>query len=295
MIILPDAAALHFARESRRITICGVITKNDQTVVRCTQSDIDIKIDSGDLAGTYFSTTAVTASDMVSASDLSVDNLEITGGLQDGMSFTGFSAQDVEAGLFKNAPFQMFACQWDNPTAWQKITRRGYMGQITRTSEGAFTGEWRGLTQLLSQNIGRSAGENCDVFRFGDKRCKLNVPALTGTAVVTQAIDRRTFMAAISWPGAFTPPAGYADLGELQFTTGQNSPYLTQVMSGASGSPAAIQLWEELPYDVRVGDAFRISPGCDRRFETCQFFSNTVNFRGPGRNAPGIPKIIRAP
>lgn len=299
MIILPSAAQLHLARESRRITICGLVKKNDDTFVRCTQSDIDIEVDTGDLAGTYFSTTAVTASDMQSASDLSVDNLEITGGLQDGLSFTGFSAQDVEAGLFNNAPFQMFLCQWDKPSAWQKVTRRGYMGQITRTSEGSFTAEWRGLTQLMSQNIGRFAGENCDVYRFGDSRCKLNVQAMAGIGVVTGAIDRRSFQVAVTWPGGgpggANPAPGYADLGELQFTTGQNSPYLTQVMFDQVGSPSAIQLWEALPYDVRPGDAFRVTPGCDRRYETCQFFNNTVNFRGPGRWSPGIPKIIRAP
>lgn len=295
MITLPSAEALHLARESRRITICGVIKKNDGSYVRCTQSDQDIEIDDGDLGGIYFATTAVTASDMQSSSDLSVDNLEIQGGLEDGFSFTGFSAQDVEAGLFKNAPFQMFLCQWDRPDAWQHVKRRGYMGTINRTSEGSFTAEWRGMTQLLSQNVGRFFAENCDVVRFGDSRCKLNVGALQGIGVITQVTDRRTFAGDTTWPAGLMPAPGYAELGEFQFLTGRNVPYLNQVMHDQLGSPASIQLWEAMPYDVQVGDTYRIRPGCDRRFETCQFFANTDNFTGHGRWSPGLPKIIRAP
>lgn len=294
MITLPTAAQLHLARESRRITICGLIKKNDDTFVRCTQADQDIIISSGDLAGLYFATTAVTASDMQSASDMSVDNLEIQGGLEDGFSFTGFSAQDVEAGLFKNAPFQMFLCQWDKPDLWQLVKRRGYMGVINRTSEGAFTAEWRGLTQLLSVNIGRFFGENCDVVRFGDSRCKIDIATLEGTGVVTAVTDRRTFTAETTWFDGFDAPDHYGDLGEFQFTTGQNAPYLAQVMSDQLGA-SPLQLWETMPYDIQVGDTYRIVPGCDRRFETCQFFNNSVNFTGHGRWSPGLPKIIRAP
>jgi hypothetical protein len=56
-----------------------------------------------------------------------------------------------------------------------------------------------------------------------------------------------------------------------------------------------IELWEPMPKDVAPGDTFTLQPGCDRRWETCVGYSNTVNFRGHGRWMPGIPQIIRAP
>lgn len=297
MLTLPTQAQLDLARESRRLVVSGVVYKNDGSTLRCTQSDQDLAVNSGDLAGLYVAINAVTTSDMTNGSDLSVDNLEISGSLMaPGMSFSGFTAQDIEAGLFDTAPFEMFLCDWSHPSAWQKICRRGYLGQITRSSEGQFQAEWRGLTQLLAQNIGQSADENCNVVRFGDSRCKINRALFTGTGVVTGVTSRSIFQTTITWPGG-AKPAGFADLGELQFTTGQNAPYLVQVRDDDFGSSAGqIQLWEGLPYDVSPGDNFAVVAGCDRLFETCVGkFNNVLNFRGHGHWSPGIPAIIRAP
>lgn len=294
MLALPSQAQLDLARESRRLVVSGVVYKNDGSTLRCTQSDQDLAVNSGDLAGLYSAVNAVTASNMTSNSDLSVDNLEISGAL--GMQFVGFTAQDIEAGLFDTAPFEMFLCSWDHPSAWQKICRRGYLGQITRSSEGQFQAEWRGMTQLLAQNIGQSADENCNVVRFGDSRCKIDRVPITGSGVVTAVTSRSIFQTTLTWPGG-AKPAGYADLGELQFTVGSNAAYLAQVRDDDYGSSAgAIQLWEALPYDVNPGDTFSVVPGCDRLFETCVGkFANWINFRGHGRWSPGIPAIIRAP
>lgn len=294
MLILPNAAQLHLAKESKRLTAAGVIYRNDGSTLRCTQSQADLTINTGDLAGTYYAVQAVTGSDMQSGADMSVDNLEISSAL--GANFSGFVAADIEAGLFDNAPFEMFYCQWDNPNAWQKVARRGYLGQITRSSEGTFQAEWRGMTQLLSQNIGRSYGENCDVARFGDNRCKIDLTTVTGTGVVTAVRTRRDFTVVITWPDG-VHPAGYADLGEVHWVTGANSPsYVGQIRDDDTGSTLGrLTLWESLPYDVQIGDTLTVVPGCDRLWETCQAKANTANFRGHGRWSPGIPKIIRAP
>lgn len=293
MLVLPTLAQVHLARESKRLTIAGVIYKTDNSLLRCTQADSDLQISAGDLAGTYRAVQAVTTSDMQSAGDMSVDNLEISSAL--GTSFSGFTAQDIEAGLFDDAPFQMFYCQWDRPNDWQIPIRRGYLGQITRTSEGTFQAEWRGMTQLLSQNVGQTYDENCNVVRFGDSRCKLDLSTLTGVGVVASVVTRRLFTITTTWPdGAHA--AGYANLGELKFTSGQNAGFTFQVMDdNTDGSAGATTLWEALPYDVAPTDTYTLVPGCDRLWETCQAKANTVNFRGHGRWSPGIPKIIRAP
>lgn len=294
MLTLPSAAQEHIERESRRLTICGVIEKNDGSTVMCTQHDEDIEIVSGDFEGIYFSTAAVTGSDIKSSSDLSVDNMEITGLISDGAVFTGFNVADIEAGLFDKAPFQTFLCQWDDPSAWQKVLRRGFLGEISRTAEGQFQAEWRGLLQYYQQQIGRVYGERCDVKRFGDARCKLDVEALAVVATVTSVTSRRRFDASLvpNDPQSLT----YFDLGEATFTSGSNNGFLRQVKRGAAGGTnGQIDLWESMPYDVTIGDTFTLKPGCDRLFVTCQSYENQINFRGHGRWIPGIPSIIRAP
>lgn len=295
MLTLPAAATIHLARDSRRLTIGAVVYKRDGSAIRCTQHDDDLEITSGDFSGIYFSTTTITASDIQSSSDLSTDNLEVQGAIADDITITGFTVADIEAGLFDHAPFETFLCQWDNPNAWQKSIRRGYLGQISRTSEGTFQCEWRGILQLLQQNIGKTYGETCDVARFGDARCKFDASALDLVGTVSSVVSRRRFNVTFDFPPS--EAAGYFELGEITMSTGAARGYRKQIKRDtADGSTlGALDMWESFPADLQVGDRIIARPGCDRRFETCQRFSNTINFRGHGRWIPGIPNIIRAP
>jgi uncharacterized phage protein (TIGR02218 family) len=297
MTISPEALE-HLRSEVRRLTVCGVIYKKDGSIVRCTQHDEDIVIDTGTFAGTYFATAAIGASDIKSNSDMSVDNLDISGVISDGLQFTGFTVADIEAGLFRNAPFQTFICQWDNPSLWQKIIKRGFLGEIERTAENSFTCEWRGLTQPLQQTIGRTYGERCDVTRFADSRCGLSRDEHTVGFTVTSVQSRKRFDGTFSLgsPGVIVPATGKFDLGEISFIGGANNGFLMQIkQDSAGGTVGQLDLWEALPYDVQVGDVAMVTAGCDRRWESCVLFGNTVNFRGHGRWVPGIQKIIRAP
>lgn len=297
MLILPSAATVHLSRESRRLTICGVIEKKDGTVLRCTQHDEDMDIDDGDLAGWYLTTASVSGSDIKSSSDMSVDNMEISGLISDVSLFTGFTAADMEAGLFDNAPFQTFLCQWDDPNAWQKILRRGYLGEISRTAEGQFQCEWRGLFQLYQQMVGRTYGERCDVKRFGDSRCKFPVEMYSAVGTVTAVTSRRRFDASLVFPDYPADGLTWFDLGEVEWLTGDNTGYVRHVKRGAVDDVLGhFDMWESFPKTVEVGDTFRARPGCDRLFGTCKDrYNNVINFRGHGRWIPGIPSIIRAP
>lgn len=295
MLALPTVAQLHLARESRRLTIGGVIEKNDGTFVRCTQHDEDLEIDTGDLAGLYLAAAAVSGSDVQTSSDMSVDNMEISGYLTDQLSFTGFSKADIKAGLFANAPFQTFLCQWDAPDLWQLVFRRGYLGEIKDTAEGAFQVEWRGLFQPLQQLVGRTVSERCDVKRFGDARCKKNVDALTVDGTVTTVTSNRLFTVTPDTPSPGT--SDYFSLGEVAWLTGENAGYdRQQIKRDTQALPVeVIELWESMPNAVQIGDRVRLRPGCNRTFEACKFWANVVNFRGHGLWIPGIPNIIRAP
>lgn len=291
MLTVPLAAQIHLARESRRLTLCGVIYKRDGSILRCTQFDDDIDIESGDLEGVYFTTMPITASELKSGSDMSVDNLEIEGRLHE-FSFSGFTVADIEADVLSGAPFETFLCQWDDPSAWQIIRKRGYIGEISRTAEGQFRAEWRGLMQPAQQVIGRTFAELCDVKRFGDTRCGLDVEALSVDTSVASSTSRRRFIVS----GLAGPNDAYWDLGEVEFFTGLNAGYIGQIKRGAiGGSQGNIELWETMPFAIAPGDTLRVRPGCDRRFSTCQSFGNYKRFRGDGFWTPGMPQIMRAP
>lgn len=297
MLTLSGAALAHLQQESRRLTVCGVVEKQNGSVIRCTQHDSPLRISSGDFTGRYESTAAVSASAIQSSSDLSSDNLETSGAIASAdFSITGFTAEDIKAGQFRNSPFQIFLCQWDAPNAWQKTIRRGYLGQITRTAEGAFTAEWRGIIQVLQQSVGRTYSEDCDVVRFGDTRCGFDVSTVTYDAVVTSVISRKEFVLSVSGLTSPEPARGYFNTGEFTFTTGTNTGYEKQVkLDSIGGDLGHIQLWESLPTDVHIGDTATIVAGCDRTFGRCKFWDRVVSWRGHGRWIPGIPKIIRAP
>lgn len=294
MLQLPTPAQLHFARENRRLTVGGMIERTDGTILRCTQHDEDLTIVDGDLAGIYLAVAAVSTSDVQSSSDMSVDNLEVSGYLTDELSFTGFSVNDIEAGLFRNAPFQTFLTQWDNPNAWQLIIRRGFLGDIKRTAEGAFQVEWRGLFQPLQQTIGRTYSERCDVKRFGDARCKKDVDALEIEGTVTSVTSNRTFVVTLDSP---SPGASdYFTLGEVHWLTGGNAGYdRQQIKRSTQSGTELIELWEVMPETIQIGDRLRLRPGCNRTYEACIGWNNTINNRAHGRCIPGMPNIIRAP
>jgi uncharacterized phage protein (TIGR02218 family) len=297
MLVLPAAAQIHLDRESRHLTVCGVIYKRNGTTVRCTQFDDDLIIDTGDLAGFYSANVPITASEVKSSADLSVDNLEIQGTLSDTLAFSGFSLADIKAGQFKGAPFETFLCQWDDANTWQKTVRRGYIGQIKLTAEGQFTAEWRGLMQPLQQVIGRTYAEGCDVKRFCDTRCGILEADVQQDSVVGSATSRRRFAAAVTGP-----TDTYFDLGEARFLTGANAGYIGQIKRGAVGDVLGnFELWDSLPFDLQAGDEVRFIPGCDRSFAACQSWThvgphgNYKRFRGDGFWIPGLPKIQRAP
>jgi uncharacterized phage protein (TIGR02218 family) len=298
MRTLTPAFAQHIREPVTTLAVCWRIVKSTGELVLGTQHDRDITVSISqhsivDLTGIYRAQAAITGSDVKSGSDMSVDNMEVEGAAdRTGDEVTiDISVHDIEAGTLDNAPVTVFMVNWNDPDAGQAILRRGQLGALARDSHGRYRTEVRGLAQLLAQNVGYVYQETCNVVRFGDSRCQYDVESIRIEAPLTAVASNKQF--SIAEPGA-APPAGYPLGGEVLFVSGDNTGYLREVKSmTVAGGELEVELYEELPAPVEVGDQIQLTPGCDRRWSTCRLYNNLANFRGWGVYIPGTMAIMR--
>lgn len=295
------AFTAHIRQPVTTLAVCWKIVKNDGGVVLGTQHDRDLTIAVSqhtivDLTGVYLAQSAITGSDVRSASDMSVDNMEVEGATDSSVDTSGdiavdISVQDIEAGLLDNAQVTVFLVNWADPDAGQAILRRGRLGAITRDSDTRFRTEVRGLSQALSQQIGHVYQETCNVVRFGDERCQFDVDSIRIESPITGVTSNKQF--SIAEPGT-APPAGYPLGGEVLFLTGANTGFTREVKATTiAGGELTVEIYEEMPADVEIGDQLQLTPGCDRRWSTCRQYANLVNFRGYGLYIPGTMALMR--
>ena len=296
MRTIPAALLAHLQGEVTTLSVCWRITRSDGVLILGTEHDQDLTIEEGGspsnpYAGTYLASAGITGSDVRSTSDMSVDNMEVTGALDTDLQIVDLRAADIEAGLFDDASVVTFLVNWQAPDDGQIVLRTGNIGEIKRTAEGQYRTELRGLAQRLTQNIVRTYGSSCDA-ELGDSRCAIDIDALTVTGTVTAVTNNRQFSAALDY-GSPAPDANYFNGGLIRWTLGENESFSMEVRQDTFGSPGEILLYLPMPLDIGVGDTFTIRPGCDKSAAMCKGrFGNLVNFRGHGAWVPGMGEIL---
>lgn len=294
---IPIALQEHFLQDVATLATCWLIELADGTNIRGTDHDQDIVITSPTgHAGTYYGAVNITASDVTSSSDMSVDNMEVNGALQQYVEMPDLTVARIESGIADKAPVTVFLCNWQAPDDGQVVIRRGYLGEFTRDTNGAYRTEVRGLTQLLSQTIGGTFGTRCAVKRLGDSECKKDIGPLTRTGVVASVTSRRAFTVTLT-PGTAPPSTTFFSAGVMTFTSGDNDNFVREVKKApVSAGVATVELWDEAPEDIAVGDTLTLEPGCNRTTADCKdVFDNLINFRGYGLFIPGIDEIMAGP
>jgi uncharacterized phage protein (TIGR02218 family) len=275
-------------------------------MIRGTEHDLDITL--GDsinspadsppdkYAGTYYAIANVTAGDISSTSDLTVDNLEMTGAMPQApyTVIPDVTVEEIEAGLLDLAPVTVLICNWQAPGHGYFAVKTGTLGDISRDSDGKYVTEVRGLTQLLSQVVIRTFAATCNVVKFGDHRCKFNVAAITITGAVVAETDQQKFSVTLAQASP-RPPYSYVG-GTLTFTDGANEGFSREVKVDPNFNEGVIEFWENFPSDMAPGDTFTLSPGCDRQSLTCiGIYHNFDNWRGYGIFIPGLLEIMAGP
>ena len=273
--------------------------------IRGTEHDQDITIPiTGDsaldkYAGTYKAIANVTMGDIATSTDLSVDNLDVQGAFADKTddspqyaTLIDVSVAEIEDGLLDMAPVTIICLNWISPDHGYFIPGGGTLGQISRTSDGNYTTEVRGLTQLLQQIIIRTFSETCNA-KFGDSRCKFSVPSFSGR-ITSSSGDRGSFTVEIDIDSNSSTPVRFT-AGSIQFTTGANTGLLRMIKTDPRSNEGVVELWEQFPNEVADGDEFIAKAGCDLQKSTCIFYGNLSNIRAHGSFIPGAMAITAGP
>lgn len=259
----------HLASGATTLCWCWRLTRRDGQKLGFTDHDRDVTFDDT----TFEAAAGFTASEMRDSVGLSVDNLEVTSAL----SSERLSETDLAAGVYDDARVEIFRVNWQEP-GQRVLMRTGSLGEVRRAG-GEFAAEVRGLSHYLQQPKGRLYQFACDAD-LGDAHCKVDLDAGTyrGTGIVTDILGDRGFKA----NGIETFSDDWFTRGLLTFTSGESNGQAIEVKDHTKdGDVVTIELWNAPRALLAVGQAFEVTAGCDKHFETCgKKFSNTLNFRG---------------
>jgi len=221
------------------------------------------------------------------ATGLSADTHDVAGVL----SSARITEVDIAKDLYDRAEVTLYLVDWTNPTA-RLILSRGLIGEI-RHGETAFEAEVTGLSDLLSQPLGRAYLHSCSC-RLGDPKCgiDLTLAANLGTGTVSAVTDPQQFTAS----GLSGFADGWFTGGTVTWLAGANTGLTGHVkVHVPAGADALVETWLAPVFTISPGDSFEITAGCDKTAATCAAkFGNLVNFRGfphiPGDDvAAGYP------
>jgi uncharacterized phage protein (TIGR02218 family) len=264
-------AALQAKLNSGITTLCRCwrITRRDAVVQGFTDHDSDVLLD----GFTCRANTGLNGSEASARLGLSVGGSEISGALAD----DALSEDELAAGRYDAATIETFLVDWSEPSLFV-LLGKGTLGEVRREG-AAFAAEVRGLADRLNEESGRRYTTTCSAD-LGDHRCGIDLGASTfrGVGAITTLNGTSAFFA--SGLAAFAD--GWFTAGLLTWTSGTNAGLAVEVKSHrvVTGG-VTLELWQAMAKPLAPGDAFIVTAGCDKRFDTCRVrFNNAVNFRG---------------
>lgn len=268
MRTIPESLAAHLAGGATTLCRCWRLTRRDGVVQGFTDHDNDLIFD-----GTTFQAgTGFEGTEIESRLGFAVTGTELHGAL----SSDTLDESDLSAGRYDDAKVELFLVDWSNPES-RLLLRVGNLGEVRR-EDSAFSAEVRGIASRLDEEKGRIFAASCDAD-LGDARCTVNLenPAFRGTGEVAALEGASIFTA--SGLDAFAD--GWFTQGKLEWTSGANQGLAIEIKEHRIDGGVHLSLWQTMAEPIAVGDAFVVTAGCDKRFETCSAkFANAINFRG---------------
>jgi uncharacterized phage protein (TIGR02218 family) len=266
---IPEGLAVHLASGATTLCNCWRISRKDGVVLGFTDHDENLTFD-GTLfrAGTVFEGTEIET-----RFGLAATGSELHGALSD----ESISEHDLVRGKYDAARVELFLVDWSNVEN-RILQRCGDIGEVRREG-AAFAVEIRGIAHQLDQERGRLFVGSCDAD-LGDARCKIDLDDPAFRAEGEVASVQGASLVTVSGLNEFEDD--WFTRGKLVWSNGANEGLAVEIKAHRKeASVVTLSLWQTPPNTIAVGDAFVVTAGCDKRFETCrEKFANTLNFRG---------------
>jgi uncharacterized phage protein (TIGR02218 family) len=282
MRTLPPGFAERLASGATTLARCWKLIRPDGLVMGFTDHDRSLSFDGVSFAAG----TGLEAADTQAELGFAVGGGEVSGAL----SAASLTEADLAAGRYDDAAIEVWLVDWEDP-GQRVLLDRGSLGEVRRAGS-AFAVEVRSITHRLDETSGRLFQAAC-AADLGDARCgvPLASPAFSATTVVTDT-DGTGFLKAAALAGFAD---GWFTGGRLAFASGANAGSAVEVRFHQKQPLGGdITLWRPMSAAIAVGDAFTVTAGCDKRFETCRDrFANTLNFRG-FPHMPGNDFLLRS-
>jgi uncharacterized phage protein (TIGR02218 family) len=269
MLTIPASLQTRLDSGVTTLARCWLIARNDGVTQGFTDHDEDIVLN----GVTCRANAGLTASEARTQLGLAVTGTELSGALTD----ETLTEADLAAGRYDAAAVEVWLVDWSEPSLKVKL-RAGVLGEVRREGT-AFTAELRGLAHRFAETRGRLYTKTCNAD-LGDARCTVD---LTATAMRGEGtIGGLRGVSAFRALGLNDYADGWFTAGKLTWTSGPNSGLAVEVKSHRVGADGVVlELWQTMPELLAPGDAFVVTAGCDKHFDTCQAkFDNAVNFRG---------------
>lgn len=273
MKVIPIELAEHYAQQATTVCLCLKVVRADGQTFGYTSLDRALMV------GGLEYIPGFSASSLSSSEAMSVDNMELTI-LPDDL----LPAEDLVAGLWNNAFFEIFSVNWEDLTQGTDVLKRGHTGELS-VRNGQYVLEFRSLVQALQQTQGAVTQKTCRA-RLGDAQCRVDLDPYTVTGTI-DAVDSRIVFS----DAARVEADDWFAEGIITFTSGECAGYRQKIKVFAAG---VFTVSLPMPFNVAVGDAYSVVAGCRKRLlEDCRDkFDNVLNFQGEP-HLPGVDAISR--
>uniref|UniRef100_A0A6M3J886 Putative tail protein n=1 Tax=viral metagenome TaxID=1070528 RepID=A0A6M3J886_9ZZZZ len=246
------------------------ITRRDSVVLRMTDHDAALEFFEGSTPYSYSPLNGPSGSSSRWTVDASANSTSFDGFVIDS---PGVDPDHIREGRYDRARVDAYVVDWRFSWAGFFSHDVYWLHDITFSGE-TWTAQARSLKGQLDVRIGRIYNKRCDANLFDD-RCGLAIGPFTFSGQVDAVSGlsggydnvRMRFEGSGTGGAPYTGQAdGYFKDGKLVWATGANAisgltEYEVQVYEQTNG---VVQLWMPTPYDIAIGDAFQIFPGCDK-------------------------------
>ena len=246
---------------------CYKIIKNDGEVIGFTDHDKNIQIEDG-----IFYPNG--GGKIESFENSYETNVNVTNNVHI-FDSNAITIEDVNAGLYDNAKYEIILVNWINPIEKYNIFS-GYLGKVSisyhKSEPVLLNTEIRSVTAKLKRKNTLVTNKLCP-YKLGDNNCRVDITPYTDSISVTEVITDAKFKT----NSGQTEDNYYAT---IKFTSGLNIGYEAS-LAYYGGSDRNIDLFKTTPYPITSGDTMDATMLCKKTLKDChEKFNNAINHGG---------------